>query len=351
VAKEGPTGGARLTPKTSNPNLAIRAVRRYGVAEPKLTPLEGGHFADVYAFTKDGVECVLRVIPPNDEIDTRAMTSILEWMGHLAEHGGAVTRPIRSEGGAYLEVIEDGSGTFIATACERASGILAETLPADAWTDALVEELGRTTGRMHAIARTYRPADDFLKRPAWNEVGNCFHPVESLDESQTRVRARLAEVMDRLNAFPRTEEDFGLIHGDLHGGNFFIDVDTGAVTVFDFDDCCYGWYAMDVAMALFDTLVVYRRSDERAAAREFLSAYLAGYNRERRLSSFWIERIPDFLKLLEIGVYTMVYRQYDPSDTESWIGKFMPNRGERIEQGVPYVDIPFGEILEEEDRP
>jgi Ser/Thr protein kinase RdoA (MazF antagonist) len=339
----------RVTSERPNRDIAVRAARRYGVDEPHLTPLAGGHFADVYGFTKDGVECVLRVIPPNDEIDARAAAGILEWMGYLAEHGGAVTRPIPSDRGAYIEVIEDGTGTYIATVCEKAKGVLAETLPADAWTDALIEELGRTTGRMHAIATTYRPADDSLRRPAWDEIGNCFHPVEPLDESQAGVRARLAEVMDRVRAFPRTDEDYGLIHADLHGGNFFVETERGAVTVFDFDDCCYGWYAMDVAMALFDTLVMYPRSDEPASARVFMRTYLVGYNRERRLSHSWIERIPDFLKLLEIGVYALVYRQYDPGDTESWVGKFMPNRRERIEEGVPYVDLPFGEIIEEGD--
>jgi Ser/Thr protein kinase RdoA (MazF antagonist) len=340
-----------VTSRRPNIDLAMRAARRFGADDSTLTPLTGGHFADVYAFEKDGVEYVLRVIPPNDEIDARAAESILEWMGHLAERGAAVTRPVRSEGRAYIEVIEDGSGTYVATVCEKASGVLAEKLPADAWTDALIEELGRTTGRMHAIARAYHPPDDSLRRPAWDEIGNCFHPVESLDASEAGVRARLEDVMGRVNELPRTEEDYGLIHGDLHGGNFFVDTESGTITVFDFDDCCYGWFAMDIAMALFDTLVVYPRSDEPASARRFMRAYLAGYNRERRLSHFWVERIPDFLKLLEIGVYTMVYRQYDPSDTESWVGKFMSNRGERIEENVPYVDLPFGEILEQGDDP
>lgn len=340
-----------MAPERPNLELAIRAARRYGVDDPELTPLKGGHFADVYGFAKGGVECVLRVIPPNDEIDARAAASILEWMGHLSEHGGPVIRPLRSEAGAYLELLEHGSATYIATACEKAPGVLGEELPAEAWSDALIEELGRATGQMHAIARTYVPTDGSLKRPAWDEIGNCFNPAGLLDASQSGVTARLAEVMDRVNALPRTEEDYGLIHADLHGGNFFVDVDRVAVTVFDFDDCCYGWYAMDVAMALFDTLVVYPRSDEPASARGFMRTYLAGYNREHRLSHFWIERIPDFLKLLEIGVYTLVYRQYDPADTESWVGKFMPNRRERIEQDVPYVDLPFGEILEEGDQP
>jgi Ser/Thr protein kinase RdoA (MazF antagonist) len=340
-----------VTPRQPNLDIAIRAARRYGVGEPELTPLAGGHFADVYAFERDGVECVLRVIPPNDEIDTRAAAAILGWMGYLAEHGGSVTRPLRSEAGAFLETIEDGSATYIATVCERAPGVLGEELPADAWSDALIEELGRATGQMHAIAGTYMPADDSLRRPAWNEIGNCFNPTGLLDDSQAQVRARLAEVVDRVNAFPRTEEGYGLIHADLHGANFFVDVDSGAITVFDFDDCCYGWYAMDIAMALFDTLVVHPRADEAAFARGFMENYLSGYNRERRLSHFWIERIPDFLKLLEIGVYAQVYWQHDPDDTESWVGKFMPNRRERIEQDVPYVDLPFGEIVPEGDQP
>jgi Ser/Thr protein kinase RdoA (MazF antagonist) len=272
-------------------------------------------------------------------------------MGYLSEHGGPVTRPLRSEGGAYLELVEDGVGIHIATACEKARGVLGEELPADAWNDALIEELGRTTGRMHAIARTYAPADDLLKRPNWDEIGNCFNPAGLLDDSQAEVQKRLAEVVERVNAFPRSKGGYGLIHADLHGGNFFVDVEGGTVTVFDFDDCCYGWYAMDIAMALFDMLVVHPRFDERTFAREFMRTYLKGYSREHRLSGFWIERIPDFLKLLEIGVYAQIYRHYDPSNTDSWVGKFMPNRRERIEQRVPYVDLRFEEIIGEGDEP
>lgn len=340
-----------MTPKTPNLELAVRAARRYGVDEPELAPLSGGHFADVYAFEKDGVDCILRVVPPNEEIGAEETAAILEWMGHLSEHGAPVPRPLRSEVGAYLELLEDGSGISIATVCEKAAGVLGEELPEDAWSDALIEELGRVTGRMHAIARTYAPADGSLRRPAWDEIGNCFNSTGLLDDSQATVRARLAEVVDRVNALPRSDDGYGLIHADLHGGNFFVDVEGGNVTVFDFDDCCYGWYVMDVAMALFDTLVVYPRSDERASALGFMRTYLRGYEREHHLSDFWIERIPDFLKLLEIGAYSQVYRQYDPNDTESWVGKFMPNRRERIEQGVPYVDLRFAEILAEGDEP
>lgn len=30
------------------------------------------------------------------------------------------------------------------------------------------------------------------------------------------------------------------------------------ITIFDFDDCVYGWFVMDIATLLFDILVVYQ---------------------------------------------------------------------------------------------
>jgi len=43
-----------------------------------------------------------------------------------------------------------------------------------------------------------------------------------------------------------------LIHTDVHAGNFF--VDDGRITVFDFDDSSYQWFASDIAIALYYTI-------------------------------------------------------------------------------------------------
>ena len=48
-------------------------------------------------------------------------------------------------------------------------------------------------------------------------------------------------------------------------------------TVFDVDDCSYGWYVMDIAMGLFDVLVLYPGEEKVAFAEQFIRDYLHGY--------------------------------------------------------------------------
>jgi hypothetical protein len=52
-----------------------------------------------------------------------------------------------------------------------------------------------------------------------------------------------------------------------------------------------------------------------------------------------------FLKLLEIGIYTQVYRFYDPHDADPWVEKFMADRKDRIEHDVPYLEMDFEGIF------
>ena len=322
------------------------AAQRYGVSRSPLTPLSGGHVSHVYGFSKDGKDYVLRITPPNEEIDLQAMRAILAWMRFLAEHGASVSEPIFSQNGALIERVPQDDEEYIVVAFEKAPGILGEDLLFEQWTSARFERLGQTVGKLHALAKTYVPSEAALKRPNWDKIGNCFHPVEQLPASEAIVAQKMRDIVAYVQALPKDCESYGMIHADLHGGNFFVDVATDTITVFDFDDCAYGWHAMDIAMGLFDALVLYPGADKVAFARRFLRHYLVGYLSENTLTRFWINQLPHFLKLLEIGIYTQVHTFYDPNDTDSWVGRFMAGRQHRIEHDVPYVDLDFTRLAE-----
>jgi Ser/Thr protein kinase RdoA (MazF antagonist) len=334
-----------MQPITNTPFIGA-AARRYGVPAADLTPMVGGHVTHVYSFTKDGKNYVLRITPPNEEIDLPAMHAILPWMHFLAEGGASVAAPVLSQNGNLIEPIEQDGQTYIAVAFERAPGIRGEELTFDQWNDALFARLGQTAGKMHALAKAYVPPSADLKRPDWNAASNCYHPPEELPPSEAIVAEKQARIFEYVQTLPKDADSYGMIHADLHGGNFFVDMATNTITVFDFDDCAYGWFAMDIAMGLFDALVLYPGPDREAFAARFLRSYLQGYRAENAISAFWLSQLPHFLKLLEIGVYAEVYAYHDPADTESWVGRFMANRKFRIEHDVPYIDIDFGHLLQ-----
>ena len=318
----------------SHPPLAPIATL-YGVPESALHPLRGGHSAHTYGFSQGGSEYVLRLTPPDDEIDVTAQRAILAWMHFLATHGATVPEPIASQNGQFIEVIPHEDGQYLAVVFTRAKGVLSEELSLDQWDDNLYDALGRAIGRMHAIARGYVPTEG-LRRPDWDVASSLFNRPRL---SESWLAPKQAPILKHLQSLPRTAEGYGLIHADLHFGNFFVDVPSRIITILDFDDCCYGWYAMDLAMLLFDVLVLYVGQERDAFARRFMRNLLKGYRAENTLDAFWLDQLPYFCKLLEIDIYDEVQPYYAAQDTDWWGNKFMPGRRERIENDVPYIDF------------
>ncbi len=97
-------------------------------------------------------------------------------------------------------------------------------------------------------------------------------------------------------------------------------------------------------MLLFDVLVVYTGPDPQQFGGRFLENILIGYRRQNPIDPSWVGRLPLFLKLVEIGVYRMLAAAYDPATADEWVGKFMPGRREKIEQGLAYVELDFMDI-------
>lgn len=319
--------------------LLSAAARRYDIPPSHLEPLSGGTFSHVYAFSRQGSEYVLRITPPNDEIDDAAMRGIVSWVHYLAAQGASVSAPLPSVHGDLVEHVDSSDVCYLVAAFERAQGILGEELPFELWSDALLERLGHVAGRMHALAKTYCPAEPSLRRPEWTEVGNCFKPTGVPALPPAVVVEKHEAALRQVLALPHDSESYGLIHTDLHSANYYVDPDHDTITVFDFDDCSYGWYAMDIAMSLFDLVVLYPGQDKEAFASRFLACYLAGYLAETHLADEWIGRLGLFLKLLEIGVYLQTYAYADPDDSGSWVAKFLADRQRRIEHDAPFLDM------------
>ncbi len=325
----------------STPLEAICAL--YNLTSAQLQPMPGGHFSEVYEFDDHGVTYVLRITPPNADIDLAPMQSIHEWLAFLAVQGGPVPRPLRSRGGHLIEVVPAGDQTYLVGAAEKAPGILAEGMAPEGWSDELFQALGRTVGEAHRIAQSYQPSAE-RRRPAWDEMTNCFNPLDHQSTAAPWLLEKYLRVENFIQKLPKSTSSYGLAHMDLHFGNFFVETGSQRVTLFDFDDCAYGWYIMDIAMLLFDVLVVYDQPDRQQFGQRFLTNVLHGYIPSMPDSAFWVEQLPLFLKLLEISIFMRFYRADVEPATDGWLGKFMHGRKERILNDVPYVDLDFSEI-------
>jgi Ser/Thr protein kinase RdoA (MazF antagonist) len=335
------------------PRLLSQACNLYLTKPDQLIPQSGGHYNAVYQFpilqTCQVSEtwqvstqfAILRI--GQQDCPVEQTLGMLEWVSFLAQNGAPVSSPLPSSNGRLLERLEFEGTAYIVTAFEKADGILAENITPSAWTPELYRSIGKSVGWFHRISSTYRPSSASSTRPQWYDSYEIHEATEELAPTNDPARQKLAGLLAELRHLPVSGDDYGLIHDDLHFANFLVHPD-GTITIIDFDDCVYGWYAVDIAMALFDVLVLFNAPDDalnKRFARDFLSSYLEGYHEEKNLPLYWQQQIPQFLKLKELCIYASLLAHPDISQPDSWVGRFMSNRGERIAADTPYVDIDF----------
>ncbi len=320
-------------------NLLSTALSLFRADPLPAQRLHGGTFSEVYEFTSRGESFILRLTPPNSGIDRDDMESVLHYMHYLSDGGLCVPSPLLSREGRLVEMIPDGDRTWLATVVQKARGVRAETIPFEGWTDRRIHLLGSLTGRMHRLSQGYQPPAEIKPRPGWDKVTNNYNPLDELPDAETDILERRQEVLARLEHLPRTPASFGLIHADLQFANFFIDPADDLLTLYDFDDCCQGWYMMDIALPLLDMLVLYPGHDREVFASRFLEHFITGYRTQCTPDPSLLAELHTFLKLLEIGLYLQVAAYAEEATPDSWVGKFMPGRKESILSCTPFVPV------------
>jgi Ser/Thr protein kinase RdoA (MazF antagonist) len=324
-------------------DILAEAARRYGINSTRLKRL-GSFESVVYEYEQGGKSHILK-LTHSIHRTPELVRGELDWTGYLIRNGMAVSRTVPSANGELLEII-DGRAVealkddyFLAYALEKAPGKL--TGRSD-WDDNLAQKWGRMVGRMHALAKTYTPSEPSWKRFEWHE-DDSLKVENHVPASQPIIVKKCHELMDRMRSWPIDNESYGLIHSDMHHSNFVVNV--GEITVFDFDDCHYSWFGFDIMIPLFYVMRDHRvNPGDIEFARWFFQNLLDGYSKENTIGKEWIRRIPDFLKLREIDLYSVIYAE-NAADENEWCRRFFENRQYRIENDIPVIDMDFSEFI------
>jgi len=317
-----------------------RAARLFGTSKNQLSRIGDyeGCANLVYEYPRDGQAHMLR-ISYRPERTVAVVQAELHFVNYLAEGGVRVSRPVASENGNLLEVIPAAGIPFLAASFAKGRGMRVPDNGYRYRVGAPIEEYfqnwGQVLGQMHRLTKTYQPLSNAIRRPEWFdwEYTRGFPYREQLPSIATKYDALITE----LAALPRDTDSYGLIHNDFNDGNFTVDYTNGDITVFDFDDSCYFWFMYDIACAWEGGIgrIKFRPLAERI---EFMDRYMAqvmaSYSRENTLSDEWLERLPLFLRLIQMQEL-MHYAQY------------LGHASERIQAGLRYKihcieeDIPY----------
>jgi len=317
--------------------ILYHAMMAFGIRADQIQILDGFE-SFIYEFDRDNKSYILR-IGHSLRRSKNLIKGEVDWINYLHQGEASVSRAVLSERGELVEQFDDEQGAyFLATAFEKACG---RPPRKDDLGTGFYENYGRLLGKMHALTKTYLPAEPAWKRMEWD--GPELSEIQALSqESESVIIDIYTDLKRNLDVLPKSRESYGLIHQDAHLSNLFVD-EAGEITLFDFDDCCYSWFINDIAIVLFYSAL--GKKDPVAFTKEFMTNFLRGYRLENQLDEVWLKEIPFFLKLREIDLYAVIHRSFDVENIDHpWVAMYMQDRKQRIEGGVPFLNFDFSSL-------
>lgn len=162
-------------------------------------------------------------------------------------------------------------------------------------------KLGETVAQLHRAGQdfhstvTRQPLTlDYLLDDSLREIVPF---LEHRHEDLQYIRAAIAQIKTQLEHCPVEPPFWGICWGDPHSGNAHF-TPQGEISVFDFDQCGYGWRAFDIAKFLQVSL----RGGLGKTIRE---AFLGGYQAVTVLADWEVAAIPFLTQTAHIWVWAI----------------------------------------------
>jgi Ser/Thr protein kinase RdoA (MazF antagonist) len=253
--------------------------------------------------TRAGERLVMRLHRPG--YNTRAeLDSEVAFVDSLRAFGVRTPKPVPATGGGHYATIDVGGVAHEVGVISWVDGAPLGGPLDSGGGDGLVahyREIGKIAAQVRSHDAVWKAPAGFERRrwdadalmgpdPLWGR----FWEAEPLNGAQRALFARGRECLhDVLAGLSIDSDHFGLIHSDLHLGNVMAHGDQ--LTVIDFDDCGYGWFVHELAVALHPVL----GDPIEAAARASL---VEGYRSVHPLSDAEVERIDTFLAVRSLMI-------------------------------------------------
>ena len=288
--------------------LIENVLHHYPIGTPLSCRLYQRGLNDTYLVETEQDRYILRVYRrgwrTKEEIDFE-----LELLAFLHEQNMPVSYPIARKNGSFTEAILAPEGTRYAAVFSYAPG-RAVNKKLDSQQS---RRLGEVLASLHKTVDTFkshfsRPAlsseylldcsMDFITTLCRDTAVPCPYPIPQaienryVDYFQTQIeKIKLALAQLKLSS---SAPIYGICVGDVHSGNAHF-TDKGEPTLFDFDQCGYGWRTFDIAKFIHTTFSWQMDSQVR-------KPFLEGYQAIRQLSEAELASIPVFAKMAHIWV-------------------------------------------------
>lgn len=232
--------------------LAEGAVARYGIGAHRLTFINHGENTTFRVDSARHGRFLLR-LHRHGYHSREALMEELAFLRHLARRGLSVPGPVLTRSGRSL-VHASSEGIPEGRYCDLLKWVNGRFID-ESVNEKHMLALGRYMGHLRKFSRGRK----VVHRRYWDAEGLVgpepkFGSIDFLPgitpAVQKVITGERKRVFRDLTAYERRFPDrLGLIHADMHFGNFLLKKG-GEVSAIDFDDCGYGFYVYELAVPL-----------------------------------------------------------------------------------------------------
>ena len=279
----------------------------FALEDCAFTPVSGheGGRNQIFIVSRDGNrQYVLRIADIGDRTGNDYLAEA-EFVHYLAENGAPVADVIPSVRGRMVERMEaDGKEVYVSLFAYARGMLLADNGYRYREGAPLSEyfcNTGKALGVIHRLSRTYTPIHS---RPDYFDKYNMEYINSLIPDEYSELKTAIAGRLEIFRTLPTDKGCYGLIHFDFSDGNYHIDMDTGAITVFDFDNCLNCWYMFDLANLWIHNEGWTRQENDPvrrfALMQKCFDLQLQGYRTETDIPGEMLNKLPLFIDMVLI---------------------------------------------------
>ncbi|GAP99410.1 homoserine kinase [Leptolyngbya sp. NIES-2104] len=274
--------------------IRSRILSRYDIEAVKVCEFWCRGLSDVYLVETDRGSYILRIAHWGwrSQADIDFELALLKF---LHDRGLPVAHPLRTESGKLSIAIPAPEGERYAALFTYALG----GVPIGDLSIRQATRLGETLAKVHQTGLAFECSFerepltlDYLLDESWTAIA----PFLQRDDREY-VESAIAQIKTGLKDFPRSSPYWGICWGDPHSGNtHFTEADQP--TLFDFDQCGFGWRAFDLGK--FRQVAL-----NTGISRRVREAFLQGYRSMSPLEEFELAAISAFTQTAHIWVWSI----------------------------------------------
>lgn len=337
--------------KTLEQAIKLFSLQNYDCRE--VEGHEGGR-NKIFICSKGGEKkFVLRISATGDRTENDYLAET-DFVHYLAENGAPVADVIPSAGGKFVEIIDeadsvtagdDGATPVFISLFEYAKGMLLADNGYRYREGAPLSEYffntGKTLGKIHALSKNFEPVTAH-RRPDYFDKYNMKYLGRLIPDKYSELKSAIAKRLEVFRTLPTDAQSYGLVHFDFSDGNYHIDMDTGNITVFDFDNCLYCWYMFDLANLWLHNEGWCRHEPDPgkrfALMQQCFDLQLQGYKSETSISDELLKQLPLFIDMVLIenivDEFECAAREGEELDYED-----IEDAAESLIHEIPYAGI------------